>query len=142
MKPFRCLGKECETVSPYWGRVAPDETRLGIEVAVRFLILWLEHTIKDRISAREVNAEHGVPHATVWTFPSIFARAKYDPDDPFEIIFGWTPSAMASLTASTSLCVHPSDRPHTQPRCRKTAHMWKSSLRIGALWSSVLTCKQ
>lgn len=27
-------------------------------------------------------------HATVWTLPSTFARAKYDPEEPFEIIFG------------------------------------------------------
>ena len=42
-------------------------------------------------------------YATVCAFPSSFARAKYDPEEPFDIIFGWTPSEIARLTERTSL---------------------------------------
>lgn len=77
-------------------------------------------------------------YATVWTLPSIFALAKYDPDEPLEIILGCIPSEMASLTASTSLL----------RSVRKnviaiyTTHKWKSSLVMGGLWSNVLTCER
>jgi hypothetical protein len=77
-------------------------------------------------------------YATVCTRPSIFARAKYEPDDPFVIIFGWMPSVIAIRTDCTILVVPSVWRQDLE--AKKMAYWSKSAWVITALWSSVLTC--
>jgi hypothetical protein len=64
-----------------------EEQYFGIQTTVWLLILGLKH------AAPQVNNHNDTmplnTHATVCTRPaSLFALAKYDPDEPLVIIFG------------------------------------------------------
>lgn len=72
--------------------------------------------------------------------PETLARAKYDPEEPFEMILGWMPSEIAFFTD----CINELNQRQSIV-CRnilgsgRIMYVSKSSCVIGGLWSNVLT---